>query len=87
MIALMSREQRLERQIDALLDELLQLSDEQRRELGERFSAAARAGGVSAEGAVAAARSLVASGIGAAQAEQGLREFARRMRVAADPPK
>lgn len=79
--------ERLERQIDALLDEMSQLTEEQRRAFVERCCAAARAGGVSAEGAVAAARSLFACGIGATQAEQDLREFARRLRAAADPPK
>lgn len=54
----MNREQRVERQIDALLDEMIQLTEEQRWAFVEQFAGAARRAGVSADQAAATLREL-----------------------------
>jgi DNA-directed RNA polymerase sigma subunit (sigma70/sigma32) len=51
-------EQRLERLIDTVLDEMLQLTEEQRRVFVERFALAARRAGISADQAAATLRDL-----------------------------
>lgn len=51
-------EQRLERNLDTLLDEMMQLTEEQRWILVERFAAAAERAGISTEQATATFREL-----------------------------